>query len=98
MHKPFPTDATIHPSVYRHGGGFLRWVAAKQRRYGAVRYRCPVTGSFVLVTDAAALKRLARPRARIRCAGCNEMHLLTPDIEEADNDATAVIVGRRGRS
>ncbi len=48
-----------------------------RRAHGALRYQCPVTGSFVLITDDAALSALARPRVRLRCAGCGEMHLLT---------------------
>lgn len=57
----------------------MRWVAAEPRPHGAVRYRCPVIGSFILVTEPEALKRLARSRARLRCAGCGETHLLAFD-------------------
>jgi hypothetical protein len=57
----------------------MRWVEATPRPHGALRYRCPVTGSFVLVTDDDTLKALAAPRARIRCVDCGEMHLLTQD-------------------
>ena len=64
----------IHASVFHNAGRMLRWAAATPRAVGAVRYRCPVTGSFVLVTDDATLKKLARPTARIRCADCGEMH------------------------
>lgn len=70
------TWGTIHPSVFADAGRLLRWTGATRRPHGAVRYRCPVTGSLVLVTDSAALKRLARKRARLRCAGCGEMHML----------------------
>ena len=41
-----------------------------------LRYRCPLTGSYVLVTDEPTLARLARPPARIRCADCGEQHLI----------------------
>jgi hypothetical protein len=43
---------------------------------GAVRYPCPVNGSIVLITDPAALALLKPPLARLRCAGCGELHLL----------------------
>lgn len=79
----------IHPSVFRQGAGVLRWVAASLRPHGAVRYRCPVTGSFVLVTEADALARLASPRARLRCVDCGEIHLLAQD---AENDNPGAIV------
>ena len=67
----------IHPSVYRQDGGLLRWATATARPHGAVRYICPVTGSFVLVTDAANLQRLAGPRGRLRCPDCGEIHLIS---------------------
>lgn len=86
--------SSIHPSAYRQEAGFLRWVAARQRGRGAVRYRCPVTGSFVLVTDPASLERLARPRARLRCVGCGELHLLAREAA----DGAAVIVGTAAKS
>jgi hypothetical protein len=67
---------TIHAAVFRQGNGPLRRAPATKRPDGAVRYRCPVAGSFVLVTEAAALQQLAEPRARIRCVACGEVHLL----------------------
>jgi hypothetical protein len=43
-------------------------------RLGAVRYRCPESGSYVLLTDPTALKRLsARP---VHCGGCGGEHRL----------------------
>ena len=43
-------------------------------RLGAVRYRCPDSGSFVLLTEPGALRLLsARP---VRCAGCGGEHRL----------------------
>jgi hypothetical protein len=36
-----------------------------------------VTGSFVLVTEAATRARLAERAFRLRCVDCGEMHLLT---------------------
>lgn len=81
---------TMHPSVFADAGRLLRWTGSTQRPHGAVRYRCPVTGSFVVVTDEAALKKLGRKRARVRCAGCGEMHMLACD--DADDHPAAVIV------
>jgi hypothetical protein len=69
--------STIHASVVRNAGAMLRWTAATARPHGAVRYRCPITGSFVLVTDEASLDKLARPTARLRCADCGEVHMVT---------------------
>ena len=73
---PFHEFAGVHPSVYRRDGGLLRWVPASLRAYGALRYVCPVTGSFVLVTDEANLQQLAGPRGRLRCPDCGEFHLI----------------------
>jgi len=67
---------TIHPSVYRHAAEPVHHVAATLRPQGAVRYCCPVTGCFVLVTEAATLARLTERNARLRCVDCGEMHLL----------------------
>ena len=69
--------STIHTSVVRNAGAMLRWTAATLRARDALRYRCPVTSSFVLVTDEASLDKLARPTARLRCADCGELHLVT---------------------
>ena len=77
MAHPNVSWSTIHASVYRNAGAILRPAAATTRARGAVRYRCPVTGSFVLVTDDASLGRLNRPIARARCVSCNEIHLVT---------------------
>lgn len=66
----------IHASVYAQAAKMVRWAEAMPRPHGGIRYRCPVTGSLVLVTDEATLARLARPRARLRCIACGEMHLL----------------------
>jgi hypothetical protein len=52
----------------------LPFVSASVRGSGAVRYRCPESGSYVLLTDADALGRLAtRP---VFCAGCGGEHRL----------------------
>jgi len=76
--------STIHASAFSEARGLLRWVEAKQRPHGALRYRCPVSGSFVLVTDEPTLARLRRGRGRIRCADCGEQHLLTVGAGEPD--------------
>jgi hypothetical protein len=70
---------TIQPSVYFHAAGPLRRAKATPRGHGALRYQCPLTSSFVLVTDEATIASLTRPRARLRCMDCGEMHLLTQD-------------------
>ena len=67
----------IHASAYAHARGMLRRVSVTPRPHGALRYQCPITGSFVTVTDDKLLAALARPRARLRCPSCAEMHLLT---------------------
>ena len=80
---------TLHPSAFSHAASLTRWVAASLRPHGAVRYRCPVTDSFVLVTDDETLSALDRPRARLRCPTCGEVHLLTQEIRSRDSEAIA---------
>jgi hypothetical protein len=77
---PAETDAnfaTLHDSSHLHARTPLHSVTATPRGRGALRYRCPATGSFVLVTDEATLQRLARPQATLRCPDCGEKHLLS---------------------
>lgn len=81
--------ATIHASVFSDAGRPLQPVNAVRRAQGAVRYRCPINGSFVLVTDSPALKKLARNRARLRCASCSDMHLIAC---EADDETPAGVI------
>jgi hypothetical protein len=76
MNALFPT---LHASVYREAATAVHKAAATLREHGALRYQCPVTGSFVLVTDEAALARLSSPHGRMRCTACGEVHLLTQD-------------------
>jgi hypothetical protein len=57
---------------------------AIRRAYGALRYRCPASGSYVLVTDPAALARLTGPQAPIHCPGCGDTHFLSLDEDAAD--------------
>ena len=73
---------TIHASAFTQTHGLLRWTSATPRPRGAMRYRCPFTGSYVLVTDEPTLKALARPPARIRCADCGEQHLMTVEFDD----------------
>jgi hypothetical protein len=84
------TWATIHPSVYWHAAEPVRRVQATLRSHGAIRYCCPVTGSFVLVTEAATLARLVERNVRLRCVDCGEMHLLT-QADPAGDPGTIVV-------
>jgi len=68
---------TTYPSVFRDVAGPVCSVKGELRPRGAVRYCCPVTGSFVLLTDPAILARFAERDTRLCCADCGEMHLLT---------------------
>lgn len=70
---------TVRDSAGSQVRASLNPVTATPRRHGALRYRCPVTGSYVLVTDANTLHWLARPRAKLRCADCGELHLMSVD-------------------
>ena len=84
---------TIHASAFSQMHGLLRRTRATARPHGAIRYRCPLTGAYVLVTDEPTLKRLSRPPARIRCADCGEQHLMTIEADEA-----AEIVAAAGKA
>jgi len=83
---------TIHASAYTQTHSLLRWATACPRPHGAMRYRCPLTGSFVLVTDEPTLDLLASPPARLRCADCGEEHLVAVETDE-----TADIVAPAGK-
>jgi hypothetical protein len=77
-------DLPWHPnqtSAYVQTGSLLRPVEATARAHGAMRYRCPVTGSFVLITDENTLQWLARPHARLRCADCGELHAISCEAD-----------------
>jgi hypothetical protein len=91
MPMPSQTWGTIHPSAYRHSAEPMSRVAATLRPSGAVRYRCPVTGCFVLITDPSTLARIAEHDIRTRCMDCGEMHFLT---QEAPALARSGIVAR----
>lgn len=68
----------IHSSALRQPA-FPLSVPALRRAHGALRYRCPSTGSYVLLTDPAALAQASAPNAPVRCPGCGDTHLLTQD-------------------
>ena len=91
------TWTNIHPSVFHNTAGPMRATEATPRPSGALRYRCPVNGSLVLVTDEATLAGLDRPRARLRCIDCGEMHLLTQDTGDDDAAPYCAIVDGPGR-
>jgi len=88
------TWGTIHTSAYSHIATLLRWTTATPCAHGALRYRCPVTHSYVVVTDDETLARLARPRARTRCPSCGETHLIT---HTSTADSSTAIVGSGAR-
>lgn len=69
------TFATVHPSALRQDL-LPRWVPAVTTPRGALRYRCPVSRSFVLLTDADALDALAADTATHRCPACGDVHVL----------------------
>jgi hypothetical protein len=66
----------IHPSIYRQVNSAPRWTPAKAIANDAFRFRCPETGSFVLLTDEETLSALRGGRARLRCVACGELHLV----------------------
>jgi hypothetical protein len=80
----------IHPSVFHEAAGPLLAARAIPRPHGAVRYRCPINGSLVLVTDDKTLGQFDRAHVRLRCGDCGEMHLLTC---AADSVPAVVVAG-----
>jgi hypothetical protein len=64
--------------------GSSEWVPTIRRGRGALRYRCPVTGSYVLLTDPVGLARLAASPTAVRCAGCGAIHRLAVDDSLSD--------------
>lgn len=88
MTSPAQAWMQIHPSVFHEAAGPLLSATATPRPHGAVRYRCPINGSLVLVTDDETLSQFDRPHVRLRCNDCGEMHLLT----DKDGSGSAVIV------
>lgn len=73
----FSRTGCFHPSVFHASAGPLLAAATEERASGAMRYRCPVNASFVLVTEEPILAFLkASPALRRRCPACGEMHLL----------------------
>jgi len=72
------TPNFIHRSVFHRIAGPVEEAIAAPRRAGAVRYRCPDSGSFVLLTDSESLAGFnsGDDTVRHRCGACGEMHLL----------------------
>lgn len=66
---------TVHPSALRQGL-LPQFVPAVATPRGALRYRCPVSGSFVLLTDSEALDALSGNTATHRCLACGDVHVL----------------------
>ncbi|MEJ2378530.1 MAG: hypothetical protein P8Y53_13850 [Pseudolabrys sp.] len=84
-----------HASAFTQTHGFVRWAVATPRAHGAMRYRCPLTGSYVHITDEPTLAALSRPPARINCPDCGEQHLMTVETAEADEAADIAAAPRR---
>jgi hypothetical protein len=68
----------LHSSIYRQVNSAPRTITAKAVANDAFRFRCPETGSFVLLTDDETLAALRRGRTRLRCVACGELHLVRP--------------------
>jgi hypothetical protein len=73
----------IHSSAFRQAT-FPVTVPAVRRAHGALRYRCPSTGSYVLLTDPAALAEASTPQAPVHCPGCGDTHLLAQDTRRTE--------------
>jgi len=76
MNALFPT---LQSSDFSEAAIAISKAAATTPAHGALRYQCPITDSFVLVTDEAALAGLSSPHGRMRCTACGEIHLLTQE-------------------
>lgn len=68
----------LHSSIYRQVNSAPRTITAKAIANDAFRFRCPETGSFVLLTDDETLATLSHGQARLRCVACGEFHLIHP--------------------
>ena len=68
----------IHPSAF---GRNTLAAEATPRAYGALRYQCPVMGSFVLLTDEQSLESITTRQTRLRCNACGKVHLLKCEEE-----------------
>ncbi|HEX5507757.1 MAG TPA: hypothetical protein VFX37_04565 [Pseudolabrys sp.] len=66
----------LHSSIYRQGNSAPHSIAAKAVANDAYRFRCPITKSFVLLTDDETVTALHCGRARLRCVACGELHLV----------------------
>jgi hypothetical protein len=79
----------IHSSAYDHARNLLQPAEANARPSGSLRYRCPITGSYMLVTDESTLAWLAKPQSKLRCADCGELHLIGVEPEAIASGAAA---------
>lgn len=79
------TQNFIHRSVFHRVAGPAEDAIAAPRHAGAIRYRCPEAGSFVLLTDSESLAGFNGGDAtlRHRCGACGEMHLLRIEDDAA---------------
>ena len=73
----------IHSSAIRQAT-FPLSVPAMRRAHGALRYRCPSTGSYVLLTDPAALAEASAPNAPVRCPGCGDVAIRIARLPDRD--------------
>ena len=83
--RRIPEWTRIHSSVFRQMNTASRWASATAVAAGALRFRCPQVGSYVLLTDEKTVARLSKGVARIRCAACGEIHLLACDDSGASS-------------
>jgi hypothetical protein len=81
--------STVGSSARDPVRSLLQPVETDQRAGGSLRYRCPITGSYVLVTDEPTLAWLARPQAKLRCADCGDLHLIGDEAVTIRSGAAA---------
>lgn len=79
------------PSVYSNTLTPLRATEVTPRPSGALRYRCPINNSIVLVTDETTLAGLDRREGLLRCVGCGDTHLLTCDGDLDDEPESGLL-------
>ena len=70
--------AGLDRTHHLHGSRRFAYVPASAR-LGAVRYRCPESGGYVLLTEPTALKRLST--GPVHRAGCGAAHRLLCSAE-----------------
>jgi hypothetical protein len=87
----FQNWAGAQAPVYSNTVAPLRATEITPRPSGALRYRCPVNNSLVLVTDEVTLAGLDRREGLLRCVGCGETHLLTCESDLDDDTGSALL-------